>query len=174
MRAMGAVSPLGAHLAPFHARASREDDAPFLARLYASTRADLLGDGSADPAFAAALIAMQQRLQLADYRARFPAAEILLLAQDGAPYARIVVDSNAARVRLVDIAVLPEARGHGAGSRILRALQAHAASLSLPLCLSVHRGNAGARRLYLALGFVPDDAGAMENTAAEALQWRAP
>lgn len=153
-------------LAALGARAPRDSDASFLARLYASTRPDLLGDGSADPVFASALIAMQQRLQGADYRARFPHADTWLLERAGAPYARIVVERDALRIRLVDIAVLPEARGQGAGTRILLALQQWAGDCGVPLQLAVHAGNPRARRLYLALGFVADGA------AADQLCWR--
>ena len=181
MRTLAALAPpatLLSTLAPLHARHAGPADAPFLARLYAATRPDLLGDGSAEPAFAAGLVAMHQRLQLADYRARFPDAEIVLLEQDGAPFARLAIDCNEERVRLVDIALLPEARGRGAGSRILRALQAWAAGAGLPLSLSVQAANPRAHRLYLALGFAPAAAAVQQadGPAAHAVElcWRAP
>lgn len=144
---------LAAHLRRFGARAPMAADAPFLARLYASTRQDLLGTGRADPTLAASIIAMQQRLQIADYRERFPDAVYLILEEAGEPVARIVVDHGPLAVRLVDIALLPQARGRGIGSAVLRALQQWAADHRLPLTLSVHRTNPQARRLYLSLGF---------------------
>lgn len=67
--------------------------------------------------------------------------------------ARIVVNVGAAELRLVDIAVLPEARGSGIGTRTLRALQRCAADQGLALTLSVHHSNPNARRLYQAMGF---------------------
>lgn len=108
---------------------------------------------TAAPSFVASLIAMQQRLQAAAYHADFPGANYLLLERDGAPCGRIVVDAGALALRLVDIALLPEARGQGVGSHVLRGLQQCAARAGLPLRLAVHRGNSRARRLYLALGF---------------------
>lgn len=139
-------------LHPVRARAARDGDAEFLARLYASTRADLHSI-TAEPAFVAALIAMQQRLQGAGYRRDFPDATYLLLEHHDTPCGRIVVDAAPLALRLVDIALPPEHRGRGLGSHILRALQGCAARHALPLTLAVHHANAPARRLYLALGF---------------------
>ncbi len=147
------------HLAPFGARAPLEADAAFLARLYASTRQDLLG--FADPAQAAPLIAMQQRLQTAGYLASFPEAQYLILQHGGEPAARIVVDQDPGRIRLVDIAVVPEARGRGFGTAILRALQQWSAARGLPMVLAVHHSNPAARRLYVTLGFQPESADAV-------------
>jgi ribosomal protein S18 acetylase RimI-like enzyme len=141
------------YLSGLAARDAAEADQDFLARLYASTRTDLHGDG-ADPAFVASLIGMQQRLQARAYAAAYPAARYLVLSEHGQPVGRIVVDTGAAEVRLVDIALLPEARGRGLGTRVLRGLQGFAAAHELPLSLRVHSSNPAAARLYLALGFV--------------------
>ena len=143
---------LPALLHPLRVRAVDDGDADFLALLYASTRMDLASTTAA-PSFVAALIAMQQRLQAAGYRNDFPGARYLLLERDGAPCARIVVDAGAQALRLVDIALLMDARGQGVGSHVLRALQQCAQHAGLPLRLAVHHSNPGARRLYVALGF---------------------
>lgn len=159
---------LAVHLHAFGARPPETADAPFLARLYASTRLDLLGSGRADPTLAASIMSMQQRLQAADYRDRFPDAIYLILQQAGEPVARIVLDHGALALRLVDIALLPHARGRGMGSALLRALQEWAAAHRLPLTLSVHRSNPNARRLYLDLGFRIERA----DEHADALCWQ--
>lgn len=153
-------------LHPLHARAPNDDDFDFLARLYAATRMDL-HSATADPAFVAQLVAMQQRLQSAGYRDRFPDAAWLVLEQDGVPCGRIVIDAGPSALRLVDIALLPQARGHGLGRHVMRALQAHAAGLGVPLTLSVHHTNPRARRLYLALGFRAHGT----NPAADEMMW---
>jgi ribosomal protein S18 acetylase RimI-like enzyme len=153
-------------LHPLHARAPDDGDFDFLAQLYASTRMDL-HSATADPAFVAQLVAMQQRFQGAGYRARFPDAAWLVLEQGGAPCGRIVVDTGPSELRLVDIALLPQARGHGLGSHVMRALQAHAAGLGLPLTLSVHHTNPRARQLYLTLGFRAHGT----NSAADEMMW---
>lgn len=150
-------------LEPLVPRAPSEGDADFLARLYASTRPDL-HSATADPAFVAALPGMAQRLQGADYRRRFPDADYLLIERGGAACGRIVLDAAPAALRLVDIALLPAARGQGLGRHILRALQRCAAGAGLPLTLSVHHANPDARRLYESLGFrgTASDDGAMQ------------
>jgi GNAT superfamily N-acetyltransferase len=153
-------------LHPIRARAVGEGDVDFLARLYASTRTDL-HSATADPAFVASLIAMQQRIQAAGYRQNFPDAACLLLEHDGTPCGRIVVEAGALALRLVDIALLPETRGQGLGSHILRALQACAAGVGLPLTLAVHHSNPHARRLYLSLGFQSSG----RNDISEQMMW---
>jgi ribosomal protein S18 acetylase RimI-like enzyme len=146
------LASLAGFLEPVRARAPGDGDAALLARLYASTRTDL-HSATADPAFVATLTGMQQRLQAADYRRRFPSANYLLIEREGVTCGRIVLDAGPAALRLVDIALLPEARGQGLGRHIVGALQRCAAGAGLPLTLSVHHANPGARRLYAALGF---------------------
>ena len=140
-------------LASAGARPATEGDAAFFALLYAALRSDLLGDGSADPVFAAGLVAMQQRLQAADYRRRYPAAATFLLTWAGQPAGRLVLDADDERLRLVDIGLLPAMRGHGLGTAIIAALRGWASARGLPLTLSVHRSNPRAHALYTRLGF---------------------
>ena len=163
------LADLPEFLLPLWARVPDGFDAAFLASLYASTRTDL-HSMTADPAFVASLIAMQQRFQAAGYRNDFPGASHLLLERDGAACGRIVVDAGPQAVRLVDIALLPEVRGQGLGSHILRALQACAARHSVPLTLSVHHSNPRARRFYLAHGFHAHATNAM----SEQMMWNNP
>ena len=163
------LAGLPALLRPLRARAPDDGDFAFLARLYASTRLDL-HSATADAAFVAALVAMQQRLQAAGYRNDFPAARYLLLEHGDAACGRIVVDAGARALRLVDIALLPTMRGQGLGSAVLRALQACAALHGLAVTLSVHHSNPGARRLYKAHGFRAH----ATNALAEQMIWNNP
>jgi GNAT superfamily N-acetyltransferase len=153
-------------LLPVEARAPGDGDAAFLARLYASTRTDL-HSLTADPALVDSIIGMQQRFQAVGYRHDFPDAHYLVLEHAGAPCGRIVVDAGPAALRLVDIALLPEARGQGLGRHILRALQGCARAAGVPLTLSVHHANPRARRLYLALGFQSS----ARNEVSEQMLW---
>jgi len=127
-------------------------DETFLAALYRSTRDDLLAL-PADPAMIDGLVAMQQRMQLAGYRNSYPEAQYQVLALDGVAVGRLVTALADGVVRVVDIAVLPQARGQGVAREALRRLQAQAASEGRDLALAVRKDNAGARRLYAALGF---------------------
>ena len=65
----------------------------------------------------------------------------------------MIVDRAAQEIRLVDIALLPEHRNRGYGGREVADLIRLAESLTLPLRLSVLRGNP-AIRLYARLGLV--------------------
>ncbi len=65
------------------------------------------------------------------------------------------------------VALVPEARGSGLGTRLLRALQAEAAEKGLPLRLKVVLTNP-ARRLYQRLGFV----GLGDDGVYEQMEWR--
>jgi ribosomal protein S18 acetylase RimI-like enzyme len=159
-------SALTSALAAFNARPASAADAAFLALLYRSTRPDL-DSTTARPELVLSIMGMQQRLQGADYARRFPNAHYLILEHAGAAVARVVVDIDAERLHLVDIAVLPAVRGKGIGRAILTALQHYSANLQLPICLSVHLHNEAARRLYLALGFHTVGFG----EAAERMRW---
>ncbi|WP_106756435.1 GNAT family N-acetyltransferase [Massilia glaciei] len=159
-------SVLAGALAAFNARPAAAADGQFLAALYASTRPDL-DSRTAAPALVRSIMGMQQRLQGADYRRRFPDAHTLMLEHAGAPAARVVAELGARQLRLVDIAVLPALRGRGIGGAVVRALQACAAAHKVPLCLSVHLHNPDARRLYLALGLRPLGADGL----AEQMRW---
>jgi GNAT superfamily N-acetyltransferase len=134
-------------------------DAPFLAALYRGTRADLapLGDGAAVDA----LVALQQRIHAEGQRRACPHARRLVLSEGGRSMASILLDRDAQRLRVVDLATLPEARRRGAATHLLRWAQREAAGAALPLLLQVRHAQPDARRLYLALGFVPRDADAL-------------
>lgn len=137
-------------------------DQAFLDALYLSTRDDLqalAGDPALRPTIAA-LIAMQQQAQATGYRAAYPGAEYLVIEHGGAAVGRVVVHADDGSLRLVDISVLPAARGHGCATAVLSQLQQRAAGAAHAMHLTVRRDNAGARRLYQRLGFaiVADDA----------------
>jgi len=143
------------------------DDA-FFAALYRSTRDDLLAL-PADPAMIDGLVAMQQRMQVAGYRSSFPEAQYQVLELDGVAVGRLVTALADGAVRVVDIAVLPQARGQGVATETLRRLQAQAAAEGRAVALAVRKDNATARRLYAALGFTV----ASENEMDLALRWPA-
>lgn len=138
---------------PFALRDRTEADAAFLQALYLSTREDLQ-QALPDPALLQQLVAMQQTAQEAGFRLRFPQARQLLLLRSGLPIGRVVVvDTGPQALRLVDIAITPQARRSGAASAVLAALQAHAVARGLPLCLAVAHTNHAAQSLYRKRGF---------------------
>jgi GNAT superfamily N-acetyltransferase len=148
------MATLSSYLTHLSARAAGSGDGDFLLRLYRSTRDDLRALPY-DPAVVESLIDLQQRVQAAGHRNSFPHAEHLILYAGAIPVARIVVDTGAAGMRLVDIAVMAEWRRKGIGTLVLRAVQQCASDRQLPLALSVAHANGDAMRLYLAAGFEP-------------------
>lgn len=155
--------------APYQLRVQRDDDDGFAAALYSSTRDDLR-QMPADPAFIEQLIAMQRRMQSHGYRQAYPHADYLVLLHGDTPIGRLVLDSQDTVLHLVDIAILPAAQGQGAGSAVLRGLQAQAGAQQWQIHLAVNKSNAGARALYQRLGFRLRG----ENDVQEQLAWSAP
>ncbi|MFC0252223.1 GNAT family N-acetyltransferase [Massilia consociata] len=153
---------------PLHIRPAGPADQAFFVELYRSTRADLQAM-LADPRYIDAIVAMQQQAQAAGYRNSYPDALYQVLELDGIAAGRLVTADAAGALRVVDIAVIPWARGRGVASEALRRLQRQAALEGRDVTLGVRKDNAGARRLYLALGFAVEG----EDAASLQLRWRA-
>ncbi len=98
-------------------------------------------------------VRMQFEAQRRHYSTHFPSAEHSIVLHRGEPVGRIWVHRAVDEIRLLDIAVLPEHRRRGIGTRLIRNLQEEARAAAVPLRHSVELGNPGARRLYERLGF---------------------
>lgn len=153
---------------PLRLRAAAAGDQPFLDALYLGTRDDLAAL-PVDPAFLGQLIQMQQQAQVQGLRHMYPQAAYFIVERDGVAIGRLVLDTAGAHVHLLDLSLMPGARGQGCGGAVLRALQALAAARGLPLALRVGLANPAARRLYLQLGFASIGADAVQET----MEWRA-
>lgn len=132
----------------------RPEDEDFLCQVYASTREEELRLTNWTDAQKAAFCRMQFRAQSTDYRANYPDAQNSIIERDGVPVGRLIVDRRAEQIRITDIAILPEARGQGIGTKFLRELMAEAAGAGKPLSIHVEKFNP-ALRLYERLGFRP-------------------
>jgi ribosomal protein S18 acetylase RimI-like enzyme len=135
-------------------RAVQEDDASFLLRVYASTRAEELAQIDWSEAQKDAFLRMQFEAQTRHYREHYAAARFDVIECDGEPAGRLIVLRAAGEIRLVDLALLPAWRGRGIGGRLLRELLAEASAARLPVTVHVERTNP-ALRLYARLGFTP-------------------
>lgn len=143
-------------------RAMTDEDLPFVARLYASTRADELAATGWPEEMRAQFLDQQHRAQHRHYRSAWPEGEWLILEQDGAPIGRLYLGEDKASVRLIDISLIPESRGAGLGGGILADLLRDAAVRGKSVVLHVEKGNR-ARRLYERLGFAAvEDKGAYD------------
>lgn len=127
-------------------------DHPFLYELYCSTRQEELAAWGWDAAQTATFLQFQFRAQQLHYQTQFPHATYEIICHAGQPIGRLILDSSAQELRLVDIALLPAHRNSGIGSALLRDVLATAAQAGRPVRLHVEAHNR-ARRLYERLGF---------------------
>jgi len=101
-----------------------------------------------------AFLRMQFEAQDRHYRAHYPNAQFQVIHHEGRAIGRLYVHETADEIRIMDIAILPDWRGIGIGSGLLRDILARAASSTRAVTLHVEHNNA-ARRLYDRLGFRP-------------------
>jgi ribosomal protein S18 acetylase RimI-like enzyme len=127
-------------------------DEDFLARVYASSRADELAITGWTEQFKADFCRTQFNAQSAYYTANYPEASFQIIEQDGWPIGRLYVDRWEKEIRIVDVTVLPEFRGSGIGTNLLRELQDEARTAGKSITIHVERFNR-ALALYRRLGF---------------------
>ena len=140
-------------------RAAEPDDEEFLRRVYASTREDELRAVPWDDAQKAAFLRMQFDAQAASYREHYADGAFHVVVLDGEPAGRLYVHRGDGELRIVDISLLPEYRGNGIGTSLLRDLLAEADEAGKRVTIHVERLNP-ALRLYERLGFsVAEDKG---------------
>lgn len=128
-----------------------EDDS-FLAGVYASTRAEELAVTGWSDEDKAVFCRRQFDAQSAHYRENYPGASLQIIEHDGVSIGRLYTAHWEREIRIMDIALLPEHRGSGIGTRLLRDLQGEARSAGKSLTIHVERFNP-ALRLYERLGF---------------------
>lgn len=133
-------------------RAATPADEPFLFEVYASTRREELAATDWPQEAKDAFLHSQAAAQHAHYAEHYPEAEFQIIERDGQPVGRHYVAAWDDEFRLIDIALLPAARGHGIGQRLIAALLERARAAHKPVRLHVERENP-ARRLYERLGF---------------------
>lgn len=129
-----------------------EADRDFLLALYASTRADELSVVSWTPDERSSFVTMQFDAQDAAYRQTFPGGRFLVVLADGVPVGRLSVARLEHEVRIIDIALAAESRGHGLGTSLVSWVLADADRDDLPATLHVEPSNR-AVGLYARLGF---------------------
>lgn len=140
-------------------RPSVESDREFLVGLYASTRDAELSQVSWEPGQREAFVRMQFAAQDTEYRRHNPHGAFDVVEVDGRPVGRLIVDRRPGDIRIVDISLVPEARGAGVGSRLIGDLleEARATDRIVSIHVEVHNR---AAELYARLGFaVAEDLG---------------
>jgi RimJ/RimL family protein N-acetyltransferase len=133
-------------------RPVEQDDEAFLLKVYASTRSDELALVPWTEAQREAFVKMQLTAQHQHYRAQYPDADHQLILLNDRPVGRLYVARLDKEIRIVDIALLTEARGRGLGTSIIKDLMDAAAREGKPLRIYVENFNRGLR-LFERLGF---------------------
>lgn len=127
-------------------------DLPFVAALFASTRAEEVAATGWPEATQAAFLEQQHQAQHRHYRAAFPTAQWLIVEREGKPIGRFYIVDLEHEILLIDMSFLPESRGGGYGGALFRDILAFAQTTKQPVSLAVERTNR-AQLLYERLGF---------------------
>jgi len=128
-------------------------DLPFLLRLYATTRAPELAQVPWSDEQKAAFVTQQFEAQHAWWQEHYTGARWDLVLVNGEPVGRLYVDAWKKEIRVVDIALMPEQRGRGLGTMLLKRVFREGDAAGKPVSIHVEVFNP-ARRLYERLGFV--------------------
>ncbi len=129
------------------------DDYGFTEALYRSTRWEELAQTGWSDAVKHAFLAQQHAAQHQHYQRHYSGAAWLIVERHGAAIGRLYLDQWDDEVRVIDISLLPAARGQGIGGAILQDVIDAAARNGRFVSIHVEKNNP-ARRLYARLGFV--------------------
>ncbi len=133
-------------------RPINDTDREFLYRVYASTREsemDLLDwDSNEKEAFLRGQFTAQHQ----QYQEYFASAGFYIITLNDVPAGRLYIDYRKDAIHIIDIALLPEYRGKGVGTSILRGILNEGRASGLPVRIHVEQFNP-AMSLYKRLGF---------------------
>lgn len=135
-----------------HLRPITDGDMAFLTALYRSTREDELDRVPWSEADKQAFIEMQFTAQHSHYQKHYPDALWLVIEQTGRPIGRLYLERWGREHRIIDIALMPEARGRGIGRAVLQDVMDEAARAGKQVGIHVEKTNP-AMTLYHRLGF---------------------
>lgn len=133
-------------------RAVDTEDRELLYRIYASTRVEEMAQVPWTDQQKENFLRFQFHAQHAYYQEHFPKAHFDLIIVDEEPVGRLYLDVRDDEHRLIDIALLPEHRGRGLGTALLRKVLEAAAVEGKKVRIHVEFNNP-AMRLYQRLGF---------------------
>lgn len=137
-------------------RPETAEDAELLRALYLSVRWHELAVTNWPDEAKHAFLNSQFQLQTRQYAANYPGMERWIVERAALPIGRLYVLRTGTALHVVDISLLPEWRGQGIGSCLLRELGRQADRQRIAVRLRVERNNP-ALRLYRRLGFEPSD-----------------
>src|SRR5262245_54222096 len=127
-------------------------DEPFLLQVYSLTRQEELAFVDWNDQQKAAFLKMQFEAQHQYYQEVYRGADFQVIVVDGVAAGRLYVARWEDELRLIDIALLPEYRGSGLGTMLVRQIMEEAAQSNKAVRIHVEKFNK-ALRLYERLGF---------------------
>lgn len=133
-------------------RPAADSDYDFMRRLYHSTRAEEMKLFPFDEAQKNEFLDSQFAAQFEHYGIHYPTCERNIIESGGQPIGRLWIDEWNDQVRLIDIALMPEWRGSGIGTKLVRETLERGAAAGKPVSIYVEGFNP-ALRLYVRLGF---------------------
>ena len=139
-----------------HVRPASHSDEPFIRQLYKSTRDDL-DMLNAETDFIEHLKESQFQAQTASYGETYPNAMTFIIEYFDDKVGRIILDFGPNEILMVDISLIPKARGKKIGSGVIKSFTHCADQVKVPLKLSVLSDNMHAKHVYAELGFILDE-----------------
>lgn len=133
-------------------RVINQSDDGFLRRLYASTRAQELKHSGWPEIQKQTFLDSQYMFQKRAYHLNFLGAVHRIIQLGGVDIGRLIVNETDDELRIIDFSLLPEYRGKGIGTDILRSLINKAEGGKVPVRLMAVK-NSPAINLYLRHGF---------------------
>jgi len=151
----------------YRLRPATPEDLPFQELLYGGSRQDELDAARFPAEMRASFLAMQFQAQTTHYLQYYPAADWLIIECGDVHAGRLILDRAKDHLHVMDILLLPEFRGRGIGSDVLRGVIAEASARTVPVRLFA-APRERAIELYRRLGFQEKQG---DNVHIE-LEWR--
>lgn len=129
------------------------EDEAFALEVYAGVRSEELAAWGWDQVQQELFLKMQLRARDQSYLMYYPRLDDQIILFNNRPAGRLIVSRTDEAIRLVDISLLPQYRGTGIGTSLIKDLFAEADATNRPIHLQVEKTNPQALRLYERLGF---------------------
>lgn len=129
------------------------EDEGFLRLVYAEGRREELAQVAWPEGALEAFVSQQFAAQSAHYtEANYPGAEYSVIELDGEPVGRLYVHRGGSEIRVMEIGLMPAARGRGIGTGLLQGILDEGQATGRMVSMHVEKFNP-ALRLYERLGF---------------------
>jgi ribosomal protein S18 acetylase RimI-like enzyme len=149
-------------------RPMTDGDLPFLLRLYISIRSEEVAAAGWPAEVQIQFLQQQFEAQHHHYTTYYPAAEWLVVESESRPVGRLYFEEWPSQFRIIDIALMPEARGKGFGTALIGDVFSRARAAGKKVSIHVEKNNP-AMQLYNRLGF----ARAEDKGVYDLLEWSA-